>query len=214
MPHYLFLLANQWFSFQFCLLSNTWWTRLPKKKSHIWGKICLIARWNYVESRDGRDSWATFPYLSFNLYIFFKWFPILLFQLVKDYQAWASGDASRKPLGTGEIWSCPVASTRHDSLFVEFSYHPLICIAIPPKRYPLHSWQFLNLLKLAKPLLVPVLQQSWSEDGWSSTHTEDYSIWTGICARICTHTEDYSIWRLHILHMWSDIFCKETSYCN
>ena len=109
MPHYLFLLANQWFSFQFCLLSNTWWTRWPKKKSHIWGKICLIARWNYVESRDGRDSWATFPYLSFNLYIFFKWFPILLFQLVKDYQAWASGDASRKPLGTGEIWSCPVA---------------------------------------------------------------------------------------------------------
>uniref|UniRef100_A0A453IZM1 Uncharacterized protein n=1 Tax=Aegilops tauschii subsp. strangulata TaxID=200361 RepID=A0A453IZM1_AEGTS len=25
------------------------------------------------------------------------------FQLDKDYQAWASGDSSRKPLGTGEI---------------------------------------------------------------------------------------------------------------
>ncbi|KAG0552794.1 hypothetical protein BDA96_01G538200 [Sorghum bicolor] len=29
--------------------------------------------------------------------------PRFLKQLVKDYQAWASGDASRKPLGTGEI---------------------------------------------------------------------------------------------------------------
>lgn len=85
------------------LLANTWWTRWPKEK------ICLIARWNYIESRDGSGSWATFPYLSLNLFIFFKWFSLLLFQLVKDYKAWASGDASRKPLGTGEIWSCPVA---------------------------------------------------------------------------------------------------------
>jgi len=30
------------------------------------------------------------------LYIFLK-------QLVKDYQAWATGDTSRQPLGTGEI---------------------------------------------------------------------------------------------------------------
>nr|CAB3502027.1 unnamed protein product [Digitaria exilis] len=29
--------------------------------------------------------------------------PRFLNQLVKDYQAWASGDSSRKPLGTGEI---------------------------------------------------------------------------------------------------------------
>ena len=29
--------------------------------------------------------------------------PRFLKQLVKDYQAWASGDSSRKPLGTGEI---------------------------------------------------------------------------------------------------------------
>lgn len=28
---------------------------------------------------------------------------IFLEQLVKDYQAWASGNASRQPLGTGEI---------------------------------------------------------------------------------------------------------------
>lgn len=30
-------------------------------------------------------------------------FLILVVQLVKDYQAWASGDTSRQPLGTGEI---------------------------------------------------------------------------------------------------------------
>jgi len=29
--------------------------------------------------------------------------PRFLKQLVKDYQAWASGDSSRKPLGTGKI---------------------------------------------------------------------------------------------------------------
>lgn len=29
--------------------------------------------------------------------------PRFLNQLVKDYQAWASGDTSRQPLGTGEI---------------------------------------------------------------------------------------------------------------
>ncbi|GER45731.1 hypothetical protein STAS_22705 [Striga asiatica] len=29
--------------------------------------------------------------------------PKFLFQLVKDYEAWASGDTSRQPLGTGEI---------------------------------------------------------------------------------------------------------------
>lgn len=29
--------------------------------------------------------------------------PRFMAQLVKDYQAWASGDASRQPLGTGEI---------------------------------------------------------------------------------------------------------------
>ncbi|KAF8396504.1 hypothetical protein HHK36_018127 [Tetracentron sinense] len=29
--------------------------------------------------------------------------PRFMAQLVKDYQAWASGDASRQPLGTGQI---------------------------------------------------------------------------------------------------------------
>lgn len=29
--------------------------------------------------------------------------PRFMAQLVKDYQAWASGDTSRQPLGTGEI---------------------------------------------------------------------------------------------------------------
>ncbi|GAB2211867.1 hypothetical protein Droror1_Dr00025206 [Drosera rotundifolia] len=29
--------------------------------------------------------------------------PRFMAQLVKDYQAWASGDTSRKPLGTGQI---------------------------------------------------------------------------------------------------------------
>lgn len=29
--------------------------------------------------------------------------PRFMSQLVKDYQAWASGDTSRQPLGTGEI---------------------------------------------------------------------------------------------------------------
>lgn len=31
------------------------------------------------------------------------YFPSIV-QLVKDYQAWASGDTSRQPLGTGKIW--------------------------------------------------------------------------------------------------------------
>jgi hypothetical protein len=30
-------------------------------------------------------------------------FLFLVVQLVKDYQAWASGDSTRQPLGTGEI---------------------------------------------------------------------------------------------------------------
>lgn len=29
--------------------------------------------------------------------------PRFMAQLVKDYQAWASGDSTRQPLGTGEI---------------------------------------------------------------------------------------------------------------
>ena len=33
------------------------------------------------------------------------WYTFIVVQLVKDYQAWASGDTSRQPLGTGEIWN-------------------------------------------------------------------------------------------------------------
>lgn len=42
----------------------------------------------------------------FSIYVtltHFVFFVFLVKQLVKDYQAWASGDASRQALGTGQI---------------------------------------------------------------------------------------------------------------
>jgi hypothetical protein len=41
-------------------------------------------------------------HFSINLYNF-EMGSSFVAQLVKDYEAWASGDSSRKPLGTGEI---------------------------------------------------------------------------------------------------------------
>lgn len=42
--------------------------------------------------------------IVFILKMFWLYLFSLLFQLVKDYKAWATGDASRQPLGTGKIW--------------------------------------------------------------------------------------------------------------
>ena len=70
-------------------------------------KTCLFASWKYPTMSHKMVVSNIFN-ISLWTYIILTWFSFLLFQLVKDYQAWASGDSSRKPLGTGKIWSSPV----------------------------------------------------------------------------------------------------------
>jgi len=58
--------------------------------------------------------------------------PRFLNQLVKDYQAWASGDSSRKPLGTGEIWTFPARPPLGMIVYsVELSYRLLMLYRNP-----------------------------------------------------------------------------------
>jgi len=147
-------------------------------------KTCLFASWKYPTMSHKMVVSNIFN-ISLWTYIILTWFSFLLFQLVKDYQAWASGDSSRKPLGTGKIWSSPVpplgmvvyllysnpapAWTSSTSL-LQCLYAQLVEIS--------HCHFLLQLFSYRDPF------PSWSEDcnGAFATKIIAYEQWTVICA--------------------------------